>query len=226
MNSPICNAIRFAAGVCLCAGLGLRASPAADVDSNSSGPDRGPGGLPFPLSSVVADDYRLQPFDLVVFEIYNEPDTATQERISGRGDIRLPMLGSVSLRGLSVKAAEQELETRYQTGGFYNHPQVVLYVSQHVERTISVLGQVNRPDRISLITGTDAMGLAQAIALAGGLTRIAKATGIEILRMMPDGNDERFIVNLDAYLKAGRASSSADFKLQADDVVFVPERSI
>ena len=224
MNFQICNAIRFVAGVYLCAGFVLRASPASDVDSSQS-PIRGPSGLPFPLSSVVADDYRLQPFDLVVFEIYNEPDTATQERISGKGDVRLPMLGSVNLRGLSVKAAEEELENRYQAGGFYNHPQVVLFVSQHVERTISVLGQVNRPDRISLITGTDAMGLAQAIALAGGFTRIAKANAIEVLRMLPDGNDERFVVNLDAYLKAGRPGSP-DFKLQADDVVFVPERSI
>ena len=225
MKTRLRTAVRFAARVCVGAGLGLWAFAAADIDSPGS-PDGGPGGLPFPLSTVVGSDYHLQPLDLVVFELFNEPDAATLQRISGTGELRLPMLGSVNLRGLSVKAAEQELENCYRTGGYYNHPQVILYVSQHSERTISVLGQVNRPDRIALITGTDGMGLAQAIALAGGLTRIAKATAIQITRMAPDGSNQRFVVNLDAYLKTAKSGGTADFQLQSDDVVFVPERSI
>jgi polysaccharide export outer membrane protein len=218
------SALRFAAWACAFAILAFRAF--GGEDDSSANAERGPGGLPFPLTSVVGDDYLLQPLDLVVFELFNEPDATTQQRVSGSGELRLPMLGSVSLRGLTVRAAERQLESLYQTGGFYKNPQVTLYVSQHTERTISVLGQVNRPDRLQLLVGSDSMGLAQAVALAGGLTRIAKASAIQISRIGPDGRDRRFVVNLDAYLNAAKSNPVADFQLQPDDVVFVPERSI
>jgi polysaccharide export outer membrane protein len=175
---------------------------------------------------VVGDDYRLQPYDLVVLEMIDEPDVGTQQRISGRGDLRLPMLGSVQLRGLSVRGAEEQLESLYRIHGYFKHPQVILYVSQHVERTISVLGQVNRPDRIDLPVGTDEMGLAQAIAITGGLTRIAKANSVQVSRIGPDGKEERFVVNFSAYLNAEKTGPVSDFRLQPDDVVFVPERTI
>jgi polysaccharide export outer membrane protein len=217
--------ILAAAWACLVAAPAHRALADADAGAAPAA-DHGPSSLPFPLTSVVSDDYRLQPFDLVVFELYNEPDAATQQRLSGRGDLRLPMLGSVRLRDMSVRAAEEQLESLYRVGGFFKSPQVILYVSQHAERTISVLGQVNRPDRFPLVTGTDSMGLAQAVAMAGGLTRIAKSTDIQVSRTGPDGRDQRFTVNLDAYLNAEKSGPASDFQLQPDDVVFVPERTI
>jgi polysaccharide export outer membrane protein len=224
MKTKIRVSIRVAPWACMAAALAIRAF-GADADAPAAS-DRGPTNLPFPLTSVVGDDYHLQPFDLVVFELYNEPDAATQQRISGKGDLRLPMLGSVRLKGLSVRGAEAQLESLFRVGGFYKNPQVTLYVAQHAERTISILGQVNRPDRFVLQTGTDAIGLSQAVAMAGGLTRIAKATAIEVSRMTPDGDDKRFIVNLDAYLNADKLGPASDFQLQPDDVVFVPERTI
>jgi protein involved in polysaccharide export with SLBB domain len=224
MNTKIGPAIWAVARACTFALLALRAAGAESEIPAAA--DHGPAGLPFPLASVVGDDYPLQPLDLVVVELYNEPEATTQQRISGSGELRLPMLGSVSLRGLSVHAAEKRLEDLYRTGGFYKSPQVILYVSQHSERVISVLGQVNRPDRLQLLVGTDSMGLAQAVALAGGLTRIAKASAIQISRIGPDGRDERFVVDLNAYLNSQKSNPVADFQLQPDDVVFVPERSI
>jgi polysaccharide biosynthesis/export protein len=224
MKTSTSTLLRVARGLLLGAALALPLL-AADTDS-SPAPAHGPSNLPFPLSSVMGDDYHLQPFDLVVFELYNEPDVATQQRISGKGDLRLPMLGSVRLKGLSVRAAEGQLESLFRIGGFYKNPQVILYVSQHAERTISILGQVNRPDRFPLMTGTEVLGLSQAIAMAGGLTRIARGSAIEISRMTPEGSDKRFVVNLDAYLNAEKSGPASDFQLQSDDVVFVPERSI
>jgi polysaccharide biosynthesis/export protein len=226
MTTLASNPVRFPVWALACAVLGLQAIRGADADPAAASTDRGSSSLPFPLSSVVGDDYRLQPFDLVVVEMIGEPDVGTQQRISGRGDMRLPMLGSVQLRGLSVRAAEEQLESLYRIRGYFKHPEVVLHVAQHVERTISVIGQVNRPDRIELPIGTDEMGLAQAVAITGGLTRIAKASAIQVSRIGPDGKEQRFVINFDAYLNAEKSGPVSDFRLQPDDVVFVPERSI
>jgi polysaccharide biosynthesis/export protein len=199
----------------------------ADGDAGATpAADRGQSPLPFPLTSVVSDDYRLQPSDLVVFELYNEPDASTQQRLSLRGEMRLPMLGSVRLKDMTVREAEEQLESLYRVGGFFKSPQVILHAFEHAERTIAVLGQVNRPDRLPLVTGTDSMGLAQAVAMAGGLTRIAKSTEIQISRPGPDGRDQRYTVNLEAYLRAEKSGGASDFQLQPDDVVFVPERTL
>jgi polysaccharide export outer membrane protein len=91
---------------------------------------------------------------------------------------------------------------------------------------ISVIGQVNRPDRIELPIGTDEMGLAQVVAVTGGLTRIAKANAIQVSRIGPDGKEQRFVVNFETYLNAQKTGAVSDFRLQPGDVVFVPERSI
>jgi polysaccharide export outer membrane protein len=228
MANPKPITIRIAA--CALAGAALfhqalRASD-SEAGASSQGSERGSPSLPFPLSSVVGDDYQLEPFDLVVFQVFNEPDVGTEQRISAAGDIRLPMVGSVNLRGLSVRAAEQRLEELYRSGGFYKDPQVILFVARHSERAISVIGQVNRPDRIEMPVGTEEMGLAQAVAMTGGLTRIARASAIQVSRIGPDGREERFTVDLDAYLNAGKSGREADFQLKPDDVVFVPERKI
>jgi len=229
MTIPPSSFARLAARALLAAALGLQALRAADPDPSASpapGPDRGSPSLPFPLSSVVGDDYRLQPFDLVVFEIFDEPEVGTAQRVSAGGDLRLPMIGSVNLRGLSVREAEEQLESLYRTSGFYKSPQVILYVAQHTERAISVIGQVNRPDRIEIPVGTEEMGLAQAVAITGGLTRIARSSAVQVSRIGPNGKEERFTVDLDAYLNAEKSGHATDFKLKPDDVVFVPERTI
>ena len=218
LAAPLWAAIALA----LC---GVRGAEPDGADSASI-PDHGSVGLPFPLASVVGDDYELQPFDLVAFEIFGEPDVTTQRRISATGDLRLPMLGSVNLRGQTVRDAEDKLASLYKTGGYFTNPQVILYVSQHSAHSISVIGQVNRPDRIEMPIGTQEMGLAQAVAMTGGLTRIAKASAIQVSRIGADGKEERFTVNLDAYLNASKGSPSFEFQLKPDDVVFVPERSI
>lgn len=203
----------------------LPALAASDPDPQAA-PDHGLTQLPFPLTSVVGGDYRLQPLDLVVFEVYGEPDVTTQQRIAGTGEMRLPMLGNVAVKGLTVAEAEGALEDRYRSGGIYKNPHVTLFVSPHSERAVAVLGQVNRPDRIPLLTGTDTLSLSRALALAGGLTRIARSSAIQVTRMGPDGRDTRFTVNLDAYLGSRTGTGTGDFQLLPDDVVFVPERSL
>jgi polysaccharide export outer membrane protein len=70
------------------------------------------------------------------------------------------------------------------------------------------------------------MGLAQVVAVTGGLTRIAKANAIQVSRIGPDGKEQRFVVNFETYLNAQKTGAVSDFRLQPGDVVFVPERSI
>lgn len=169
------------------------------------------------------DDYRIARHDLIHFQVYEEPDVAVVQRVSASGEIRLPLIGTVTVAGLTLREAESRLRGRFIGGGFYVNPQIILSLQEYTERSVSVLGQVNDPAQVQLAPEARTIGLAQAITYAGGLTRLAKADAIQVVRTSADGREQRFVVDLNAYL-GHRGGSASQFELQPGDIVFVPER--
>lgn len=172
-----------------------------------------------------SSDYELAPQDLVMVEMFGQPDIRTVQRLTSNGEIRLPLIGRVSLRGLTVREAELEIERLYREGGYYVEPQIMLSVQQYSERYVAVFGQVRNPQRIPFPPETEEMGILQAITMAGGFTRIAKMDAVQVSRTNEKGEQERFEVDVSRLLKAKRSSDESEFKLLPGDLVFVPERT-
>ncbi|EDY81412.1 Polysaccharide biosynthesis/export protein [Verrucomicrobiia bacterium DG1235] len=171
-------------------------------------------------------DYRISPRDLVQFQIYEEPDTRLVQRVSASGGFPLPMIGLVEVSGLTLREAEDKIRNLYIDGEFFVNPQVILVLEQYAERTVSVLGQVNKPKQILFPLEADRMSIVEAITLAGGLTRLARAETVQVTRPGEDGEEERITVNVEAYLEERRRSKTPEsFDLYPGDVVFVPERT-
>lgn len=83
--------------------------------------------------------------------------------------------------------------------------------------TVFVFGQVKSPGPYKIADRQ--VTLAEAISMAGGLTRIASANRTRVIRF--EGGAERVItVPLDDILKGDK---SKDIRLVAEDIVFVPE---
>lgn len=80
---------------------------------------------------------------------------------------------------------------------------------------VYVVGEVGRPSGFLMDSGH--LTVLQAIALAGGTTRIAKLSGARILRKGPAGISET-PVELKKILEA----KSPDMVMEADDILFVP----
>ncbi|RME73340.1 MAG: sugar transporter [Verrucomicrobia bacterium] len=158
-------------------------------------------------------------------EMFGQPDIRTVQRLTSNGEIRLPLIGRVSLRGLTVREAELEIERLYREGGYYVEPQIMLSVQQYSERYVAVFGQVRNPQRIPFPPETEEMGILQAITMAGGFTRIAKMDAVQVSRTNEKGEQERFEVDVSRLLKAKRSSDESEFKLLPGDLVFVPERT-
>src|SRR5580698_7551751 len=85
----------------------------------------------------------------------------------------------------------------------------------HKADLIYVVGDVGRPSGFLMDSGH--LTVLQAIALAGGTTRIAKLGGVRILRKGPAGISET-PVELKKILRA----KAPDLTMQADDILFVP----
>lgn len=184
-------------------------------------------------TSVVAGgdstDYRVAPRDLLEFQIFDEPDTRIVQRVSASGEMPLPMVGVVQVEGLSLREAERKLRELYIQGGYFVNPQVILVLQEYDDRSVSVLGQVNKPGQVSLPLEAESVSLIQAITQAGGLTRLAKPDDVRIKRRESNAVDgeKTFVVDIKHYLSARRQDGVVveDFRLLPGDVVFVPERS-
>ncbi|MBK1877935.1 polysaccharide biosynthesis/export family protein [Pelagicoccus mobilis] len=176
---------------------------------------------------VDTDDYRINPRDLIQFQIYEEPDTLMVQRVSAKGELPLPMIGVVSVSGLSLREAEAKLRDLYIEGEFFVDPQVILVLEQYSEQTVSVLGQVNKPMRIVFPVEASRLNIVQAITIAGGLTRLARADSVQVTRIGVNGLEKRTIVNVEAYLadKRRKAEPEEQFELLPGDIVFIPERT-
>ncbi len=169
-----------------------------------------------PESTAV--DYTLQPLDLLRVVVFQEPDLERQVRISQEWAINLPLIGSVDLTGKSVRQAEELVRARYDAE-FLKNPQITITVLEYTPRTVQVLGAVNQPGAIAF-TPEQQMTIMEAIAKAGGQSRIADIRKVRLTRQTGD-KTEIFTINLDDLMKG---SSTEKWPLIKGDVLFVPER--
>ncbi len=165
-----------------------------------------------------AVDYTLQPLDLLRVVVFQEPDLERQVRISQEGAINLPLIGSLDLTGKSVRQAEELVRARYDAE-FLKNPQITITVLEYTPRTVQVLGAVNQPGAIAF-TPEQQMTIMEAIAKAGGQSRIADIRKVRLTRQTGD-KTEIFTINLDDLMKG---SSTEKWPLIKGDVLFVPER--
>jgi polysaccharide export outer membrane protein len=172
-----------------------------------------------PSTPVAATDYVLQPSDLIRVLIFQEPDLLREVRITQEYTITLPLIGTIDLRGRTVRQTEEVIRSLYDKDYLVN-PQVNLTVLEYSQRTVQVVGAVNQPGAV-VFPPEQKMGLVEAIARAGGQSRIADLKRVRLTRTSSEGKTENFTINVDDLMKG---ASGEQWLLLKGDVVFVPER--
>ena len=126
--------------------------------------------------------YVLSPNDLVAVEVFGEDDLRTNARLNGEGSLSLPLLGSVKLAGFTLPQAAERLTELYGRDYLVN-PKVNVSLIGYAKRRFTILGQVNRPGSYEMPeTSPGGIDLLEAIAMAGGYTRIAAPERISVKR--------------------------------------------
>jgi polysaccharide export outer membrane protein len=150
--------------------------------------------------------------------IFQEPDLLREVRITQEYTITLPLIGTIDLRDRTVRQAEEIIRGLYDKDYLVN-PQVNLTVLEYTQRTVQVVGAVNQPGAV-VFPPEQKMGLVEAIARAGGQSRIADLKRVRLTRSA-GGKTENFIINVDDLMKG---ASGEQWLLLKGDVIFVPER--
>src|SRR6267142_4788488 len=111
--------------------------------------------------------------DLLEVSLYGMPDFKTDVRVRSGGEISLPMLGTVGVRGLSVEQAATLIERNLTQKGIFNAPHITVFVKEYATQGIPVLGEVQKPGIYPLLGQRK---LYDAISAAGGTSLKAGAS--------------------------------------------------
>lgn len=201
-------------------------SPTPAPPSNSARnllPPSPPSTGPNVTTNAVAapSGYVLSANDQVAVEVFGEDDLRTAGRLNAEGNLSLPLLGSVRLSGLTLTQATARVTELYARDYLVN-PKVNVMLVSYAKRRFTVLGQVNRPGSFEMPDGSPGgIDLLEAVAMAGGYTRIAAPERITVRRHGPNGDE---VMKVDGKrLARGAGGANSSFKVLPGDTITVGE---
>jgi polysaccharide export outer membrane protein len=167
---------------------------------------------------AVSPQYVLRQGDVVQVKVYQEEDLTSVSRIGREGTITMPLLGSVKVVSNSLEAATVIIRDLLAKDYLVN-PQVTLNITEFAKRRFTVLGQVQRPGTFEM-PPDESVSLLQAIASAGGYTRIGNPRKITVQRTVGRQNK---VLQTDAEAMASDRTQKP-FEILPDDVIVVGEK--
>jgi len=133
--------------------------------------------------------------------------------VTQEGTVRLPLIGSAKIQGLTEDEAAKYLMGEY--GKYLRNPYVTVEI---MNQRLYILGEVKQPGVVPVTNGT--MNLIEAIARSGDLTDFAERRGILILRGDLRDPEVRMID-----LTQMSTIKLSSLYLKPNDIVYVQPRS-
>lgn len=150
--------------------------------------------------------------DTVEIRVFREEDLTTKGQLSADGTISMPLIGAVRIVGMTTDQAAALIKSRL-ADGYLVKPEVSVSIEARIRRTVTVLGQAQRPGVFEL-PANRRLTLVEAVGMAGGVTRIANSKKVTLKR-----GGQVTTINL-AEITAGKGT---DIPLQDGDMITIPE---
>lgn len=170
------------------------------------------GAAGAPAARPPADsNYVLGPGDQIEVSVYGEADLSRTAIIKPDGTIALALVNEVKAAGKTTGQLEAELTKMYSK--YLKAPAVSVVVRELRVDRVYLLGQVTKPGDYQLRQN---VGIFELLASAGGPTTRADLSKAVVIR----GKTETIKLDL---LNAFAKNQTPDVRLQAGDVLFIPE---
>ena len=173
-------------------------------------------------------DYKIGPEDLLEITVFEEEKLNKIVRVSSQGNISLPLLGTVGVKGLTANELEKEIRDLLAEK-YFQDPHVSVFIKEYRNQRISVIGAVEKPG-IFDVTGQKTV--LDMLTTAGGL----KEDGGQLLFLIrpprmedeaviegKDSDDQipkTFVINLEELLIKG--DLTLNLPLIHGDVINIP----
>ena len=132
--------------------------------------------------------------------------------VDEQGDINFPVLGKVAVEGKTRQEVAAYIRSRLIARDLVKDPIVIV---EYVNLAINVLGEVNRPGRITI--QKDYFTILDAIAACGDLTVTGQRENVMVSRTV-DGEQQVHFINL---CDMQSVMNSPAYYLQQNDLVYV-----
>src|SRR5580698_5769516 len=211
-------------GFVLCSLQLLAQTPAAETPASpvlnqasaaqANSPQTNPSQTASPQSTrlVPNSNVKLGAGDLIELSVFGVPDLSTKMRVSGSGDIYLPLVDYVHVADLTTDEAQELIQKRLEDGGFVRGPHVSIFVDESASQAVTLVGEINHPGPYPAIGERRLFDL---ISAAGGLTDKA---GRNVTIERRGNSDEQIHLQLSANL-AEDTSENVDV-FPGDTIIF------
>ncbi len=168
------------------------------------------------------ESYLIGPEDLLDIEAYNVEELKKTVRVNSQGDIALPLVGILNIKGLTTAEAEQLIAKKLDK--YVQETVVTVFVREYKSQRISVIGAVKK-SQVFAITGQryllDMLLMADGLAgEAGSVCYVIRPT----LKTNPNGKAETIVIDLDELIMRG--NFSLNIPVFAGDIINVPKGGI
>lgn len=181
---------------------------------------------PFIVANTVysESDYLLGAGDRVRVEVFQLPQYSGEQEVLVNGSLNLPRIGNVSVRGLTLEAAEKVIAAKYTSARILRNPQVTVTLLTPRPVKIGIAGEINRPGSYTIpIEGSQVPTITQVLQLAGGITQAADLRTVQIERLQNSGQKQTINVDLWQLVQTGDLGN--DLTLRDGDTIFIPTAS-
>lgn len=183
-------------------------------------------------ATVRSEVYTLGAGDRIQMDIFNVPEYSGpngQHQVQADGSLSLPLIGSVSVYGMTLEQAAKTVKERY--GKYLKRPWITLKLLAPRPLQIAIAGEINRPGAYTISSaagpggtaeqmGTQMPTISRALRMAGGITQSADVRQIKIRR--PQRNAPEQIISVDLWELLQNGDLRADMTLRDGDTIFIP----
>lgn len=164
-----------------------------------------------PVDNVpVANDYVVGPGDELNALLWGRVNRTLRLEVQRDGTVLMPQLGPLPVAGLTFAEAKKLIEDQ---AGQITGVQADVTMGRIRTVQVFVIGQVNQP---GLYTVSALSHVSDVLVAAGGMRKTGSLRRIELRR------DNKLVKIVDLYAMLLRGDTSADERVHARDVIFVP----
>ncbi|HEY9703503.1 MAG TPA: polysaccharide biosynthesis/export family protein [Allocoleopsis sp.] len=189
-------------------------NPVFAQENVNNEPDQPPVQNNCPLNEETP--YTLGAGDRLRIDIFNVPEYSGEFAVLVDGTLNLPLVGTVSVLGLTLPQATQVLREKYRP--YLKRPIVTVGLTGTRPLKIAISGEVSRPGAYIIGQGGGAFpSLTQVVQLAGGIT-----SGADVRQVLLRRRELNCIAQVNIWNLIQNANIAEDITLRDGDAIFIP----
>jgi len=167
------------------------------------------------LKIATPQDYQLGPDDELIIDVYGSSESTNRLKISTEGTIRIPMVGPISVGGLTIEQAKKRILTQLSNiySGISKGETFVNVTLGNIRSIkVTILGEVTTPGTYSLSSLSTVFN---GLYVSGGPSENGSFRKIQVIR------NNKVAATVDVYDFLMNGTTKSNIRLQDQDIIKV-----